>query len=361
MILIDNVVGSTNIFIAIFLVVFLLSIGKQKDKKFFSVSVSQELKGFAILVIVFSHIGYSLSTDHRFLFPLSIMAGVGVNLFLLLSGYGLTMSALRNNLSIDQFYRRRLPKLFIPFWLVIFAFFLLDFFILKRSYDTSYIINSIFGIFPRGDLSSDLDSPLWYFTLILFYYLLFPLIFHRKYYWLSALMIYAVSFLFVKYESNYFFNVIHLYKVHLLAFPLGIILAGICFNRERMEWVAGAIKKRLLYSQISYYLILFSLVFMSGYFAYYSNVGGDPLKEELASLLVSFAILEIFLIKKVDLKLFSLFGFYSYEVYLLHWPIVSRYDLFYKSMPGWLATVLYLVLFIFLGWLLQKLQKTFVK
>src|SRR3990167_8339061 len=61
------------------------------------------LKGFAILAVIFSHIGYFLVADHRFLFPLSTFGGVGVDLFLLLSGFGLTMSALSKDMSIRDF------------------------------------------------------------------------------------------------------------------------------------------------------------------------------------------------------------------------------------------------------------------
>jgi peptidoglycan/LPS O-acetylase OafA/YrhL len=353
---ITDPVLSTQIFIVIFSAVLLASAGKRKNAEFFSNEVSQELKGLAILAVVFSHIGYFLVTDNRFLFPLSIMAGVGVDIFLLLSGFGITMSSFAKNISIKQFYERRLLKLFIPFWLVIGAFFLMDFFILGKSYDLSYIMRSILGLFPHADLYTDLDSPLWYFTFILFYYLMFPLVFRKKYYWLSALIIYVVSFGLVKYESNYFWRVVHLYKLHLLAFPLGIALAGLVFNREKLGRATILIKKTFD-NRIIRYVSLAGLLLVSVYFAYNSGVGGDPLNQELISLLVTFAVLGIFLIKKVDLKLFYLFGVYSYEVYLLHWPIMYRYDVFYKVFPAWLATILYLILFIFLGWFIKKLQE----
>src|SRR3990167_10590201 len=64
------------------------------------------LKGFAILAIVFAHIGYFLVADHRFLFPLSTLAGVGVDMFLLLSGFGLTMSSLSRDRPTMDFYAR---------------------------------------------------------------------------------------------------------------------------------------------------------------------------------------------------------------------------------------------------------------
>ena len=353
---INNVAASTHIFIAILLVVFLALIVKKKAKEFFPNLVSQELKGLAILAIVFSHIGYFLSADQSFLFPLSIMAGVGVNIFLLLSGFGVTMSALHKHLTLKQFYYRRLPKLFVPFWLVIGVFFLTDYLFLNKSYSSDYVINSILGLFLSADAFADLNSPLWYFTFIMFYYLIFPLVFRKKHFWLSALVVYAISFAIVKYESGYFPNVIHLYKVHLLAFPSGMILAGLYYNREKLGRVRDDTKKHLSKSVVSY-LLLTGLIFVAAYFAYHSNVGGSPIREELTSLLVTFAFLGIFLIKKVDLKLLSLFGVYSYEIYLLHWPILFRYDIFYKATPAWLATILYLALFIFLGRLLKRAAK----
>ena len=172
-ILVNSPVISTYIFIIIFLVVVLATIRRKGTQEFFSATVSQELKGLAILMIIFGHIGYFLANDHRFLFPLSISAGVGVNLFLLLSGYGLATSSFRQTISIKQFYQKRLLKLFIPFWLVLVFFLALDYFVWRHTYSWAYITRSFLGLFPSADLSTDLNSPLWYFSLILFYYLPF--------------------------------------------------------------------------------------------------------------------------------------------------------------------------------------------
>ena len=117
--LISNPVEATNIFIAILVFALIVSIRKQKTKEFFSLSTTQELKGFAILAVVLSHVGYFLVEDHRFLFPLSTIAGVGVDLFLILSGYGLVLSGLKKDLSIGQFYKQRLIRLFVPMWIIL--------------------------------------------------------------------------------------------------------------------------------------------------------------------------------------------------------------------------------------------------
>ncbi|MFA6252653.1 MAG: acyltransferase [Patescibacteria group bacterium] len=358
-ILINNTVSSTYIFIIIFIVAVLLSIRKKKHQEFFSNLVSQELKGLATFMIIFGHIGYFLLSDHRFLFPLSIAAGVGVNLFLLLSGYGLTTSALRKHTSIWQFYKKRLVKLFIPLWLILIFFLVLDYFVLHRTYAWAYIVRSFLGWFPRADLAIDINSPLWYFSLILFYYLIFPLFFSKKYYWLSALAIYFTSYLLLHNDSGHFVDVIRLYKVHLLAFPLGVLLAGLYSQRHKLSRLVKIVREIVHHQRpsriIMYYFLAGILLLVFAYTAYHSNVDRQPLKEQLTSLFTLLAVLVIFLIKKFDVKLFSLFGFYSYEIYLLHWPILYRYDLFYKYTPAWLATILYLFLFIFLGWLLKKI------
>jgi membrane-bound acyltransferase YfiQ involved in biofilm formation len=165
----NNPIGQTWIFSLIFLAGLLIFIKPRKVKEWFPVEASTELKGAAILMIVLSHIGYFLVNDHRFLWPLSIMAGIGVNLFLFLSGFGLTVSQLRKNLSVGQFYQKRLLKLFQPFWIVLGVFLILDFFLLKISYSWVFIGKAIIGIFTWADITQSFNSPLWYFTLIFGY------------------------------------------------------------------------------------------------------------------------------------------------------------------------------------------------
>ena len=65
------------------------------------------------------------------------------------------------------------------------------------------------------------------------------------------------------------------------------------------------------------------------------------------------AIIALFIIKRVEFRLFSLFGLYSYEVYLIHWPLMYHYDVFYRYLPAWLATIAYLALFIVISWLIK--------
>ncbi len=364
---INNPILSTSIFIVIFVLVLFTSIRRKENQELFSLELTKELKGLAILAIIFSHVGYFLSVDHSFLFPLSIMAGVGVNLFLFLSGYGLTISSLKENLQISEFYKKRLLRLFVPFWIILIIFFLLDFFLLHTSYSSTYILKTLFGFFPSADLFTDIDSPLWFFTPILFYYLVFPLIFFKKHTWFTAILIYISSYLVLRLNLSVTEDVFHLYQLHVLAFPLGVAVASL-FS-ELPVWLTIILNKvktlnifgnnlRIM-GDATYYGVLTALLILIGYTAYYSGVGESLWKEQIISIVTMSAIIFLFVLKKFEIKAFSIFGFYAYEVYLLHWPLVSRYDFFFKLFPGWLAMILHLILVLILAWLLVKIQNHF--
>lgn len=353
---IENAVEQTIIFGAILVISIFLSLKRSPKGELFSLFHTQEIKGFAILSIVFAHVGYYLVTDTRFLFPLSILAGVGIDLFLFLSAFGLTTSALNKKISILQFYKRRLFKLFIPLWIILPIFLLLDYFFLHITYSWDYIVQAFAGIFTHANLYEDINSPFWYFTFILFYYLLFPILFQKKRIWLSAILMYLLGYLLVQWEPTFLLNTIPLYKIHLLSFPLGMLVAWGLKSEKILSLLRFRLTNKLL-SSLIHSIILIGLLIFIGYTAIHSGVGKTVFKEQLISLLTMKAIIILFLMKKFESKCLYLFGLYSYELYLFHWPIMYRYDIFYKYLPAWLSLSLYLCLFLCIGWGMQKLVK----
>lgn len=324
------------------------SMRRRVNHEILPLSVSQELKGLAILLVVFGHVGYFLIPDHRFLFPLSAASGVGVDLFLFLSGYGLTAASFARSITFRRFYKERFLRIYIPLWITLLIFFILDLVVLHKTYGLSYILSSVVGFFPSANLWSDINSPLWYFTLIVGYYVLFPLVYSKRYPWFAALSLLLAGYAVTNLDTPLLNGVHQLYHLHIMAFPLGIIAAWIvsclpgqiAFFRNRWD---GVLRR----------LLLIALAFIACYLVYYSGVGKGILVEQLISLLAVLAIVGVFLLKRFSVGLLFLFGVYSYKIYLLHWPILARYDLLYAYLPAWAATVLYLVMFLVLGYVVK--------
>lgn len=352
-----NPISSTYIFAVLLFVVLMFSLRKKEGTELLPPTLSQELKGFAMLGIILAHIGYFLVSDHRFLFPLSIFAGVGVDLFLFLSGFGLALSALRKKLSPKAFYLRHLPKLYIPFWIMLTVFLIADFLLLKNTYPWSYTLQSFAGFFPHANLFTDINSPLWYFTFILFFYLLFPLLFFKQRPLLSALLMYGAVQGVMSLHLPILKDTEHLYLLHTIAFPLGVAVAGLYerYSKKR-ENLEGQIKR------MNIWILIPSIIFLGAifsYFAYFSGVGTPT--QQYISLLLAVLLLILFILKPFRVGLLYLFGIYSYELYLIHWPLMSRYDILYQNLPAWLATALYVPLLLGLGWLLHTLVITILR
>jgi len=351
---ISNSLFQTGMFSAVLFLALVLSLRKRQDQDIFPISASQELKGFAILTIVLAHVAYALVSDPSFLNPLSTMAGVGVNLFLILSGYGLVVSALKKPLTIGQFYKRRLLNLYVPFWICLAIFFALDYWVLHLNYGLVYMIKGFCGFFTHADLYQDVNAPFWYFSWIVLYYLLFPLLFIKRAPWLSAIIMYILTFSLIAFQPHFLDQILHLYRVHVIAFPMGMLLGW--FFSGSTNWLKvkdflSGVGKKKSFVRIGASLVLLAIIL---YFTSHSGVGDKPIIEELLSDITCLFIIALALIKRVEIKTFYWLGVFSYEIYMFHWPLMYRYDFLFKFLPAWLALALYFVVFIGLGWLLKK-------
>lgn len=351
---ISNPLIQTYIFSVILIVALVLSLRKKQNSDFFGIAVSQELKGFAILTIVLAHVAYALVSDSSFLYPLSTMAGVGVDLFLILSGYGVMTSALKKPLSVGAFYKKRLLNLYLPFWICLSAFFVLDYFWLNLNYGLVYVVKAFFGLFTQADLYLNVNAPFWYFSWIVMYYLLFPLLFIKKAPWLSAILMYALTFSLIKFQPHFLDQIIHLYRVHVIAFPLGMLMAWF-FSASPLWSKIKQLGLKLGHKNIWHYSSLLLLLVAIWYLIKNSGVGGAPIVEEIIGIITSLLIVSLFIIKRVEIKTLYWVGFFSYEIYMFHWPLMYRYDFLFKYLPAWAALTLYLFIFIGLGYLLQRL------
>jgi len=330
---------------------------RKNNGDLFPTTTTNELKGVAIIAIVLAHIGYFLSTNTKFLFPYSIFAGAGVDLFLFLSGFGLAASALKKEISTIEFYKKRLKKILVPMWVTMVILLIADWLILGIKYPTNAIVKNFLGFFQTADLFNDINSPLWFITLIFAYYLLFPLVFNRRAPWISALILFFLGYYFVQAPHEKLQDILHLWKWHILAFPVGVAFADLLNTKLLNNTVAKSKKYFSRFAKTTFIarLLLASALLITGwYVAVDLRIGSGWWYEEKICVLVALLVLLAFMILPLRFTILEILGSCSYEIYLIHWPLLYRYDLFYKYLPAGLATILYFALFIGLGLLLQK-------
>ncbi len=361
----DDIYQTNLIVIAVLIAVVLFTFKRAKHTDLFPVSVTQELKGLGILTVVFAHFAYMLVTNADFLFPLSIIAGVGVDLFLFMSGYGLTVGMMKKPLPVFEFYKRRVIKIFIPFWVAIIFIFAADAIFLDKNYGISYMIQSSLGWFPTANGSEDVNSPFWYITWMMMFYILFPLVFSTKKPWLSAIILAVIATLIGVYNplelgSNW------LHRLHTVAFSLGIIFAWLLFEtKDKENKLVKVLKHFRNESNFTPYVVIAAMLAVVVYMSLHTTANHWPtltailgkgyFVDQLTSIVIMFALIVIFSLKRFDNRFLSIYGLYSFEVYLIHWPLMGRYEIFFDILPAWAAVVAWMVTFILVSWLLQKI------
>lgn len=363
---ITNVPESNMTVIIALIAVLLLTLRKSQHTDVFPVSVTQELKGLGILTVVFAHFAYMLVTNAEFLFPLSIIAGVGVDLFLFMSGYGLSVGMLKKPMPVFEFYKRRLIKIFIPFWVALIIIFAADAIFLNVNYTGFYMIQSFLGWFPTAIGDADVNSPFWYITWMIMFYALYPIFFSTKRPWLTAFILAVIATLIGVYNplemgDNW------LHRLHTLAFPLGIVAAWLLMKTKEKEnkLVKYLEDFRNKSTGISRYVIIILMFALVIYMSLHTTANHWPtltailgkgyFVDQFTSLVIMFAFIVIFSLKKLDNKFLAIYGLYSFEVYLIHWPLIGRYDIFFDIFPAGVAVIAWIITFILVSWLLQKI------
>ena len=361
----DDISLSSSIVIAVLIAVILFTFKKSQHTDVFPISVTQELKGFGILTVVFAHFAYMKVTNADFLFPLSIIAGVGVDLFLFMSGYGLTVGMLKKPMPILDFYKRRVIKIFIPFWVALIIIFAADAIFLGIFYPVPYMLQSLLGWFPTAVGFGDVNSPFWYITWMMMFYILFPLVFSYRMPWLSALILAVIATIIgstnpLEMGDNW------LHRLHTVAFSMGIIAAWLLMEtKDKENKLVKTLKEfrtnsnaiRLVLIAISFVVVAYmSLHTTANHWPTLTSFFGQGFYvEQFTSIVLMIALIVIFSLKKLDNKFLAMYGVYSFEVYLIHWPLMARYDVFFDFLPSWAAVIAWMVAFILVSMLLQKI------
>ncbi len=309
------------------------------------------LKGLAFFMVFFSHIGYFLFPDSNFLFPLSIFAGIGGNLFLFLSGYGLTKSFKDTNPLV--FYKRRFFKLYIPLIITTLFIIILDG-ISGAPLSWQHILPGITAIVPSANIYTDFNSPLWFLTLLFIFYIIFPLVFRKEKPLRSGALLLLFGLVVPGYLTQFLplsDGVIHLYAIHALAFPCGVIFALTSPRLySKFRWSA--------LPTVSRFIVWGGATILFIYISFHAAINTPY--EQVVSLAATFLCIFSFVLFPLRSKYIDVVGVYSYELYLLHWPLLYRHDIFFRIFPAWFATYAYIFLLLGLSMGIAKLSNKII-
>lgn len=222
----------------------------------------------AARVVAFSD-AFSLSFLASFHALFSFFGHFGVQVFIVLSGYGVAKSyAKKSDNGFAAFFFDRLRKLYPAFLVAVAVFVVLGFFVSSQVPGVNYwqsVIRKLlfFSNFTPNEALS-LNGPWWFYSFIVQLYLVFPLLyFVVKKFKVPGFVFLTVLSLSLVYFLNPFFekynlNLLQNFPGHIAEFSLGILIA--LSPRIRMPLVV------VLLALVSFYFSHFnSLVWLSGF------------------------------------------------------------------------------------------------
>ena len=271
-----------------------------------------ELRGLALLLVICYHGGGVLGR------PNALHGEIGVDLFLMVSGLTLALSSV--NLTIGQFFRRRLLRIYPAYWLAMALFLWMHRKYLGVSYSGANITLHILGLhaFAPQEYFAAINDSFWFISLIIPAYIVFAAV--RKHLdnfsLLTATGAVLTTIACIAYqETSHNAGLIHL-AVRIPSFFIGMI-AGRLLGTGTMEI-------RFNFPMGLGLLCFFYLMFTRGViFAYALPAVG---------LIITWIAVHHLLVKvalgRWLLAAMASLGVIAYEVYLFHQPLIRDYNLF---------------------------------
>lgn len=355
-----NIANCMILFLFLAVLVLLL----RRDSGFFGELLDRtqtdQLKGLAIFCVILGHLWVHVSKET----PSIVLSGDGVAMFLILSGFGLTVSWKDSNgITFAGFFAKRLKRVMIPYWIATLLILMLDYILLDRHLDADGIILTILGINISPDLTR-LDYVRWFITFIILWYMLFY--FAWRYLPTVTAMITLLIIAVVLFPVNYY--LLHAGWYQFCAFPIGCAM-GVYRSR-----ISG------LFERKKNLLVFLSFVIASLALAYKAALNEPSVNEAIyarvPTIILSFAhdnisvilcLAVIFLMMRICQKgyyskVLIRVGRYSYELFLLHGVFLIKYNPLIKGVDS-LSVVFefcsFLLFTCFMAYLLAKASDVF--
>jgi len=151
------------------------------------------LRGYSIFTIVVMHLFSGFALPGIVQNALSF-GGAGVHVFVLVSGFGLCLSQMNKPLGYFQFLKRRFTKVYVPYIIVIAISALIPFLYAGDRFLAFLSHTFLFKMFDES-LMSSFGAQFWFVSMIMSFYLIFPLLYRilKKIKWNGVIGAFIIS------------------------------------------------------------------------------------------------------------------------------------------------------------------------
>ena len=341
-----------DIFILLLISLFVYLIPRA-DVDYLSNKSTKSLKGLLAILIIFHHVSQKITTGENFS-NFEYMGRYIVALFFFLSGYGLYFQYSNNSTYMENFLRKRLVRIFIPFFIFIVIY------VIYRE-TLGEVVNVDFFLSFWRDHSNIIYNG-WFINSIIILYVIFYVSFKMKG---SKIAIFKLVFFILVYI---FWKV---YRSHgdweyvsIMAFLLGVVWM------KHRNLIDKFIEKNYFVCLVSFSILMYVFhhyeaimknIGITNKYVYYGIVGN------LCTMI--FVVYYLLLTNKLNFsnKYLDFLGDISFEIYMIHGLVMHYLGKFFVSSPvnDVIYTIVVLLVSIILSYCIKKLiiviQKNLVK
>lgn len=312
---------------------------------FFSREHTTLLKGFAISTVLWGHIGLAYH-----IYSIQWIAGIGVTLFLISSGYGLEASFNKNGLT--NYWKKRVIAVIVPYWII----YLIAVVVIKSDYHLRNIMNVLLFVKANWYIPYILIIYViyWFLKVIVLKFKLSQGVFYGLLFACFSLWFVIVSYYFIIESAP------SLLARQMFAFPLGILFYD-HYDKIRLFFTRRSMIMTILFLNIMILgigmnVLINKLDFISSLPNLLNNILSLFTILPLAIVVIRFSCVFYPLFNNAG---FKFMGIVSYEIYLIQY--FSRDIVSSNSLSLYACLIVTLILAWGFYWFYSHLKKILMK
>ena len=321
-----------DIFILLLISLFVYLIPRT-DVDYLSNKSTKSLKGLLALFIIFHHISQKITTGENFS-NFEYMGRYIVALFFFLSGYGLYFQYSNNATYMENFLKKRLVRIFIPFFIFIVIY------VIYRA-TLGEVVNVDFFLSFWKDHSNIIYNG-WFINSIIVLYVIFYVSLVRKDSKIAEYKLVFLTLVYIFWKA--YQNHGDWEYVSIMAFLLGVFWTKNRVSIDKLlekNYFIFLVSFSILMYVFHYYEVIMKIIGITNKYVYYGIVGN------ICTMV--FVVYFLLLTNKLNFsnKYLGFLGNISFEIYMIHGLVMHYLGKFFVSSG--VNDVLYTIVVLFVS------------